>query len=470
MPQVRTTSRGGDLLVRLDRESPVSMAQQLERALRGLIVSGTLVEGDALPSTRRFAAELGVSRGVVVEAYDQLAAAAWTSGRHGSGTRVLAGPDLRSLRSSEPAAAEPPLRCNFRPGVPDLSAFPRAAWMRATKRALATLTDAELGYLDPRGLPALRVELARYLARVRGVDVTAGDPLVVNGYAQGLVVLARVLRARGVTVVAHESPGSPEQRGLLAAHGLSVTSAPVDDEGVVVDALPARGVGAVVVTPAHQYPTGVVLSASRRRALVDWARRSGAFVIEDDYDAEYRFGRAPVAAVQPHAPDRVVYAGTVSKSLAPGLRMGWLVPPAELAGACALAKSELDLSTPVIEQAVLAELLMSGDLDRHLRRTRLRYERRRAALLAGLAPTTALELLGEAAGLHATFVLRGRRSERDVIAAARQNGVGLRGLSEHHADRRGRRGLVLGYANLTPDTIRWGASVLVDLLEQRACS
>jgi GntR family transcriptional regulator/MocR family aminotransferase len=233
----------------------------------------------------------------------------------------------------------------------------------------------------------------------------------------------------------------------------------------VVDALPASGVGAVVVTPAHQYPTGVVLSAQRRRALVAWARRTGAFVIEDDYDAEYRFGRAPVAAVQPHAPDRVIYAGTVSKSLAPGLRMGWLVPPAELAAECVQAKSEIDLSTPVIEQAVLAELLASSDLDRHLRRTRLRYEARRTALLEGLAPTTALELLGEAAGLHATFALQGRRSERDLIAAARQRGVGVRGLSEHHADRRGRRGLVLGYANLTPDTIRWGASVLVELLQ-----
>lgn len=241
MAQDRTTSRGGDLLVRLDRQSPVSMAQQLERALREFIVSGTLVEGDALPSTRLFAADLGVSRGVVVEAYDQLAAAAWTSGRHGSGTSVLAGPHLRSLRSPPPStAAAPPLRCNFRPGVPDLSAFPRAAWVRATKRALASLTDAELGYLDPRGLPALRAELARYLARVRGVDMSAGDPLVVNGYAQGLVVLARVLRARGVTIVAHESPGSPEQRALLAAHGLSVTSAPVDDEGSWLMRFPPR--------------------------------------------------------------------------------------------------------------------------------------------------------------------------------------------------------------------------------------
>jgi len=465
MQQDRTTSRGGELLVRLDRASTVPMAQQLERALRELIVTGTLAEGDALPSTRRFAAELGVSRGVVVEAYDQLAAAAWTSGRHGSGTSVLARSDQRAARSPRPTvAAEPPLRCNFRPGVPDLSAFPRASWLRATKRALASLTDADLGYLDPRGLPALRAQLARYLARVRGVDVSAGDPLVVNGYAQGLVVLARVLHARGVTAVAHESPGSPEQRELLTAHGLSVTSAPVDDEGVVVDTLPASGVGAVVVTPAHQYPTGVVLSAARRRALVDWARRADAFVIEDDYDAEYRFGRAPVTAVQPHAPDRVVYAGTVSKSLAPGLRMGWLVPPAELAAECVQAKSAIDLSTPVIEQAVLAELLAAGDFDRHLRRTRLRYEVRRAALLDALASTTALEMLGQAAGLHATFALRGRRSERELIVAARQRGVGLRGLSEHHADRRGRRGLVLGYANLTPDTIRWGASMLVELL------
>ncbi|HEX8804385.1 MAG TPA: PLP-dependent aminotransferase family protein, partial [Acidimicrobiales bacterium] len=365
----------------------------IERRVREAVRSGRLRPGARLPSTRVLAADLGVSRSVVVQAYEQLAAEGYLTTRPGAAARVgdvrpagRAGPERGNGDGVTRAATPPPdggpqgWDVDFRPGSPHLGSLPRRDWERAVRRALVTLTDAEMGYGDARGLPRLREALADYLGRVRGAVVDPADLVVVNGFAQGLAVVGRMLLGAGRPVAGVEDPGSVHTTEHLAAQGLDTVPVPVDTGGVDVDALDpaaATRLGALLVTPAHQFPTGTVLAPERRRAVVAWAERADGLVVEDDYDAEYRYDHHPVGAVQGTAPDRVVLGGSTSKTLAPGLRLGWLAVPPALAAEAAHHKHHLDLMTPVLEQAALAELVTSGRYERHVRRSRARYRRRR---------------------------------------------------------------------------------------------
>ena len=302
------------------------IATWLTDALRAAIGDGRLTTDDRLPPSRGMAAELGVSRGVVVEAYQRLVDEGLAVTEGARGTRVAAVP--RQVPVAPPTPAEHrPDRVDLSPGLPDLSAFPRAAWLRCTRAVLAEVPAAELGYGDPQGHPRLRAELARWLSRSRGVRAGAEDVVVVAGVAQALALTAQVLVDRGHRDIAVEDPGSQGTREELERWGLRTRPVPVDGDGMDVDALAATGASTALLTPAHQFPTGVVLSPERRRALIGWGR----LVIEDDYDAEHRYDRAPVPALQGLGPDRVVYAGSVSKTLAPGLRLGWVVAPAPCA-------------------------------------------------------------------------------------------------------------------------------------------
>ena len=376
----------------------------------------------------------------------------------------------------------PTLRYDFRPGIPDLATFPRAAWLRATRTALSDLTDEQLSYQDSAGLWPLRQALADYLGRVRGVVASPDQVIVTNGFSQGLSLVAGALARRAGldghpasdVVVGVEDPGSPGQRWLLDRAGLSVRAIPVDADGLVVpgpgpadlveaDRRPRGGAGgpavqlaALLVTPAHQFPTGVVMSAARRQALVGWARRTGGLIIEDDYDAEYRFDREPVGAVQGLAPDLVVYAGSTSKSLAPGLRLGWLVAPPSLVDDLAMAKATADLFTPAISQAAFAELLRAGGFDRHLRRSRQLYRRRRDALDAAVrryVPGAALG--GIPAGLHAVVTLPASRTEHEVVERAAAASVRVYPMGSYRLEEvtDAPPALVLGYAPLTTSEI-----------------
>ncbi|HLM63070.1 MAG TPA: PLP-dependent aminotransferase family protein [Acidimicrobiales bacterium] len=447
-----------DLFVELDRSRPRGLRAQVEEGLREAIRSGRLVPGTRLPSSRALADDLDVTRGVVVDAYEQLAAEGYVRSVQGSGTVVndVAPQEGGAGRArSSPAAA---LTHDFRTGLPDLGLFPRAAWARATRAALASMPDAELGYVDPAGLPRLRASVAAYLGRVRGVACRPEQVVICNGFGHGFSLVVRTLVDRGHSGVAVEVPGYSDPRDQIRWAGARVHPVPVDDQGIRTDELAALPVDAVVVTPAHQAPTGVVLSATRRTELADWARATGGYVIEDDYDAEYRYDRHPVGALQGVMPDRVVYSGTLSKSLAPGLRLGWLVVPADLIDDVLRARRATDQMTTSVIQATFAEFLERGDLDRHLRRTRRIYRQRRDALVAALNESLpGVRVSGVSAGLQAFVTLPDGWDSAEVVARAGQHGVGVYQVDDRDMDPALRSAsLVLGYGALRPDQIRDG--------------
>jgi len=464
----RTDSRpAGDLLVALERDSPVSLHRQIEASIRAAIRAGRLTQGVALPPTRSLAADLGVSRGVVVEAYQQLAAEGYLTSRAGSYTRVLAGPDTATGFPSSPEEDAP--RIDFCPCRADGSRFPRAAWLRSLRRVLATATDDEFGYVSARGAPALHDALAEYLNRVRGTSATPDAVVVCNGYGQGISLIAQVLAASGAKRLAVEDPSTDDDAIPVArAAGLEVVGVPVDGDGVRPDALDRLDADALVLTPSHQWPTGAVLAPDRRAAVLRWAERRGALVVEDDYDAEYRYDRAPVGAMQGLAPDRVIYAGTASKILAPGLRLGWLVVPQRLLGAITAAKALADRGSPVLDQLAFADFLSSGEFDRHVRRMRPIYRKRRDALLRALADRLPqLEPAGVAAGLHLMAHLPDHLDERRVVAAARAHGVAVHGIGPYRIATDGRPGLIFGYATLGERTIAEGVRHLADAIAEQ---
>jgi GntR family transcriptional regulator/MocR family aminotransferase len=447
----------------------------LLEALRGAVVDGRLPAGARLPATRLLAAELSVSRGVVVEAYQRLADEGLVSARTGVGTVVVpvtppanrprtdGRATVRGLRLPLPPPAGTEL--DLSPGIPDLSAFPRAAWLRAERTVLDRATGADLSYGDPRGNAHLRQELSRWLARTRGVRADPGDVIVVGGVAQALALLAQVLRAGGTGALAVEDPGSRGARDQVAHWGLRPVPVPVDAEGMRIDDLTDTGLDVALLTPAHQFPTGVVLSPRRRAALLGWAARD-RLVIEDDYDAEHRYDRAPVAALQASAPDRVAYAGSTSKSLAPGMRLGWLIAPRRLHDDLIAAKHASDLGNPALPQLVVAELLANGEYDRHLRTVRVRQRQRRDALLAGLRERLpAARVEGVAAGLHLVITLP--HLDLDDTALARHIGaetsICVHPLSWHR-HRPGAPGLVLGYAAHPPDRLHDAGRRLADAI------
>jgi GntR family transcriptional regulator/MocR family aminotransferase len=352
-----------------------------------------------------------------------------------------------------------PAAVDFTPGRPDLTTFPRTAWLRAERAVLAELSAEHLGYGDPRGAPRLRRAVAEWLARMRGVRVEPDEVLIVAGTAQALTLLHPVLRADGVDAVAVEDPGSLGARQHLANGGLATPPVPVDEEGVRVDALRATGARAVLLTPAHQFPTGVVTSGERRRELLEWAR-DGGLILEDDYDAEHRYDRPPVPALRALLADRVCYLGSVSKLLAPALRIGWLVAPARHRPALVDAKRFNDLGNAVLPQLVLARLMESGELERHLRLLRGRHRRRRDAMIAALAEhLPGARVHGAAAGLHLTVTYAADVPDAEFAAAALAHGVKCQPLSWHRQSP-GRPGLVLGYAATPPGVIADGVALL----------
>lgn len=385
-----------DLALQPDPSLPPGRALEVE--LREAVRTGRLRAGQRLPSTRALADDLGVARGTVVTVYEQLAAEGWLEARQGAGTRVAAVPTISaSVSGSPPAAARPsgawrPLR----PGVPDLSRFPRQAWARAVQRSLAEAPTDALGYGEPGGPATARQVLAEYLGRARGIVTDADNLLFTTGLAQGLSLVARVLAARGARQVVLEDPGSPPFCMLLHADGLDAVPVPVDADGLVTDALPDAA--AVLVTPAHQFPLGVALAPQRRHDLIAWTR-AGGLVLEDDYDAEFRYDRRTVKAVQPLAPDAVVHLGSVSKTLAPALRLGWVVVPPRLRDAVLAAKRHHDISSTTLNALAFAELLASGAYDRHLRTLRTHY-RRRHERVAAILSDHGWTLPGVPAGLH----------------------------------------------------------------------
>ena len=456
---------GPEMLLRLDRERAEPLRSQLERELREAIRSGRLAPGERVPSSRRLAHELGVSRGLVLECYTQLQAEGYLTGRTGSATRVAGGaqaqPPPCAPRERRPAPA-----IDFRFGSPDVMSFPRNDWAWAMREACRTVSAAELDYGDPRGTVALREVLAGYLRRVRGAVADPERILVCGGVMQGVNLVIRALALRGARRVAFEDPGHPDHRRGLAVAGVEAVPVPVGDRGIDVGALTAAGCDAAVLTPAHQSPTGALLAPERRQALVTWAAEHDAWLIEDDYDAEFRYDREPVGALQGLCPERVATLGSVSKTLAPALRLGWIVCPPALADAIAIEKRNDDRGFPVLDQLALAALIESGRYDRHLRRMRAVYAARREALVDALARhAPGVELSGLAAGFHAVVTLPDGADEQEVAAIAAVRSVGVYPMGDHRfGDQPAPPALVLGFGCLGESQIERGIAAIADLL------
>jgi GntR family transcriptional regulator/MocR family aminotransferase len=469
MTESRTDFRlAGELLIELRRDGHDPLHRQIAGAIRAGIQSGRLRLGTALPPSRTFAADLGVSRGVVVEAYQQLTAEGYLTSRSGGYTQVAAGPAPRRgpPAGHEPAPVPAP-RIDFGYGRADLSNFPRAAWLRSIRTVLTEAPNERFGYLSGHGVPELREALADYLNRVRATSAAPGNVVICNGYAQGVALLIQVLARRGAKRIAVEDPSPGDDAlPLAAAAGLEVVGVPVGPDGVRVDLLDRTDADAVVLTPSHQWPTGAVLSAEARAGVIGWANRRDAIVIEDDYDAEYRYDRAPVGAIQGLAPDRVVYAGTAGKTLAPGLRLGWLVVPEHLVEDVAAAKILADRGSPVIDQLAFADFLIRGEFDRHLRRMRPVYRRRRDALLTALR-TRLPELApaGVAAGLHLVTWLPPCLDETAVVDGAARRGLGVYGISPYRISGPGPGGLIFGYSGLNERAIAAGIDLLARVID-----
>jgi GntR family transcriptional regulator/MocR family aminotransferase len=403
----------------------------------------------------------------VQDAYSQLGAEGYLVALPGSATRV-ADVAVTPQPASPPDVKPSRLALEFSSGVPDLASFPRADWLWAQREVLRSIPNSALDYGDPQGDEHFREVIAAYLRRVRGADADAARLVVCAGFAQGLALALRVLAAAGVRRVGFEDPGFGERtRSLAERSGIHSVPIAVDDLGINVDALAASGVTAVVLTPAHQWPTGVVLAPTRRQALIAWAMERGATIIEDDYDAEIRYDRDPVGALQGLAPDHVIMLGTTSKSLAPALRLGWMVCPASLTGAVVSEKSLLDRGAPTLDQRALASLLESGRYDRHLRRMRAVYSGRRDTLTAALAEhAPSVQLTGLAAGFHTVAHLPAGRTEQQVIKAARERSVGLHGMSAHRSTGSATPPqLILGFGNLDEQSVQRGIATIGDLLD-----
>lgn len=465
---VMQTNRSGegpaDLHVLLDRSQPRQLGAQLEQALRHGIQSGRLASGTTLPPSRVLAADISVARSVVVRAYEQLVAEGYLESRQGGRTRVVphAPP---SEEPGEPASRAVPLGSRNLSGLPDLASFPRSGWLRHYRAVVAEAPDAAFGYPDPQGLGELRRALSGYLGRVRAVQTSPGGIVICSGFSHGLALMCRTLRRRGATRVAVEDPCFVLHRRIIRAAGLEPVSVAVDADGINVARLGGLSVDAVVLSPAHSYPTGAVLSPGRRVELVAWARRADTLIIEDDYDAQFRYDRTPIGALQGLAPDHVVYGGSTSKILAPVLRLGWLIVPPHLIADVVEAKFSHDVTTEGLGQLTLARLIDSGDLARHLRPVRTRYRTRRDRLIQALAAEFPQATpVGAEAGLHLYLRLPPGADEGDLVRRAQACGLLVEEAAVHWADRgTAPPALLIGYGALHGDRIEHTATTLARL-------
>jgi GntR family transcriptional regulator/MocR family aminotransferase len=450
---------GSDL--HLELAGPGSRRAVLTRGLREAVRDGRLAPGTRLPPYRSLAADLGLARNTVAEAYADLVAEGWLVAKQGSGTRVASRAEpARQPRvpGKRPARPAPPAH-DLRQGQPDAASFPRSDWLAAARRALNAAPHEAFGPGDPQGRPELRRALAEYLARARGVRATPDRIVICSGFAHALRLLfgGRVLRGP----LAVESYGLAFHRSVLAAASVRTVPLTLDEHGARTAELGGlQGVRAALLTPAHQFPTGGPLHPERRVAAVDWARSCGGLILEDDYDGEFRYDREPVGAVQGLDPERVVYLGSTSKSISPALRLGWMVLPERLLAPVLAAKGEREAWASVTDQLTLADFIDSGHYDRHVRRMRQRYRARRDRLVATLAARAPhIATTGIAAGLHAVLHLP-PGTERSAVEAAARQSIALDGLAGYRhpaAVMPAFDGLVVGYA--TPPDHGYGPAL-----------
>lgn len=459
------------LLLELGPAPGLGRRASVEQALRHAIRSGQLHEGTRLPSTRALAHDLGLARATVVAAYDQLVAEGYLIASQGSGTAV--GSVHQSPPAPRPRSGGPGrLRLDFIPGEPDRSSFPRRSWLSAVNEALKVSPDELFGYGDQRGLHELRTSLTEYLSRTRAVAIEPERVSIFGGFTNALFFLAETFRRSGIDRIGIEDPGLPFHARVLSDAGLHVVPIPLDDEGISVEHLEVERLNAVLVTPAHEYPLGMAMSSQRRAALLSWARRRAAWIVEDDYDGEFRYDRQPLGALQGIGSDRVIYAGTLSKSLAAGLRIGWLVLPTGLVEAVVEVKGRRG-GVSNLDQAALSQLIDNGGLDRHVAKMRRVYRQRQEQLLDALRDDVPwFDLTGIAAGLHVTAYLSDDgMGEAELVDFASGRSFALWGLGQHHLGARttdatgDRGGIVLGFSRSTDRAFPTAVKDLVEILQ-----
>ena len=462
-PLLEEATGGRDVFLDVDLRRG-QLRRNLRGAIREAIQDGRLATGTRLPSSRRLATDLRVSRGVVADTYDQLTAEGYLETQPRQAP-LVAGVGAAPPLPDEPA--RPTWAVDFIATTPDVELFPRRAWIRATERALRKAPNEALDYGDHRGRIELRRALSAYLGRVRGVRIEPERMAITQGFTQGLDLVSRVLLARGATTIAYESPSQPSGWATPMGAGLRVEGIAVDRDGIRTDELDALTAAAIIVTPAHQFPTGAVMAPERRADLVAWANREDRLIIEDDYDAEFRYDRNAIGAIQGLDPCRVIHIGTASKTLAPGIRLGWMSLPDELVDEVRAAKAAQDSGSPALEQLALAELIESGDYDRHVARARHVYRQRRDGLIAALARhLPGLTVQGAAAGLHVLLRLPDGVDDVAVQAVAAERGIGVNPLSPMSHAGSSDSGLVVGYSRLTVESIDGAVAALAGSLEE----
>ena len=478
----------------VDRDIGVPIFRQIYDGLRGAILEGRLRPGQRIPSTRSLATDLGVSRLPVLSAYEQLLHEGYLVGRTGSGTFVTRHiPDhllrSRAIGRLKPSTQNPGgVRAHpvlnqptptswslpavpFQIGLPALDLFPRAPWAKLVARQIRAETPEQLAYGDPAGLRSLRVAIAEHLRTSRAVRCVADQILIVPG-SQAALRLAAATLLEPNDRVAIEEPGYFGAHRAFRAASAQLVPVPVDEAGLNVAALQRRGsnIRAAYVTPSHQYPLGMTMSASRRFALLDWAERNQAWILEDDYDSEFRYVSRPIGALQGmDASDRVIYIGTFSKALFPAARVGYMVIPPSLWARFVESRFAFDIFTPTIYQRALAEFLESGQFARHLRRMRSAYLERRDALLRGLERhcVDLVHVHNSDAGLHVTVLLREGVDDREVIAELGRRGLAAFDLSSTYVGPVQKHGLLLGFGCATPQRLLAATRILGDVLRER---
>jgi GntR family transcriptional regulator/MocR family aminotransferase len=463
----RTRTRfPSELLVELDHEGSLPLHQQLEQELRGAIRGGRLMPDTTLPSTRVLAEQLDLSRGVVVEAYEQLVAEGYLTSLPGGATRIAARAAV-APPAGQPRPTAPDIRINFAYGRPDVREFPRQVWLRSLRRVLTEAPSDRLSYNHPRGVDELRAALATYLNRVRGTAADADHVVICNGFAQAIDLVTQLVKARGGRRIAVEDPGDADGRVAVRRHGIETVPVPVDEGGISIEALRASGADAVFLTPAHHYPTGAVMAPDRRAGLLAWADAQDRLILEDDYDAEYRYDREPIGAIHGLAPERVIYAGSASKTLAPGLRLGWMVVPSQHVETLGLLKDANDRGSPSLDQLAFADFLSRGEFDRHLRRMRPLYRERRDTLLTAMhRHLPDLRPTGASAGLHVLAFLPADLDEAAVIAAAADAGVKVTGLAQTYSEpATAPGGLIFGYGAVATSEIEEGVRLVAGAVD-----
>jgi GntR family transcriptional regulator / MocR family aminotransferase len=465
------------LWVAVDRSQETSLIRQVYDQIRLSIVRGGLRAGEQLPSTRQLARELGVSRIIIVEVYEQLLAEGYLESRQGAGTYIAEGASLEVIQREHfppvqtlaDSSTESRSLIDFRSGLPALDLFPRKLWGQLGLRVCTESSPSVFGYDQPEGCSQLRIALTRSLAKTRRVRCHPDQLVITAGAAQAFSLVARLLLSSGAEVII-EDPVTYDVQRIFSAAGARLCPIPVDEDGMQTPLLPQEEHPAFIfVTPSHQFPLGGLLPIQRRIQLIQFARTTGCFIVEDDYDSEFRYSGTPVSSLQELDPEHVIYVGTLSKSLSPALRLGYVVLPLPLIEQCRRLKELTDLHSPVVEQLTLARFIDDGHLERHILKMKRIYRIRREALIAALTTSfpNRVRVSGEATGLHLTAEFHGKAFTEQTLADLEEAGVRLYPV-ERHAIRKGRyqSTVILGYGNLTPDELYEGVRRMKTVLDR----